>query len=54
MTKLEEIQYLVNNDKYSNEWQGAGMWEALLTVMSNSLEFSKEELDTLLQKAEDF
>lgn len=53
MTKLEEIEYLVANDKYSNEWTGTGMWEAVLTVMGNTMEFSKEELDRLIKKAED-
>lgn len=51
MTKIEEIEYLVANDKYGNEWQGAGMWEAVLTIMGNTMEFSKEDLDTLLEKA---
>ena len=28
--KLEEaIIYLANNSVYGNEWQGAGMWEAV-------------------------
>ncbi len=54
MKKIEEIQYLVDNDKYSNEWQGAGMWEAVLTVMGNKKRFSKKQLDDLLKKAEDF
>ena len=53
MTKLEEIEYLVAHDKYSNEWSGTGMWEAVLTVMGNTSEFSLEELDELLKKAED-
>lgn len=54
MTKIEEIQYLVDHDKYINEWSGAGMWEAVLTVMGNTSKFSKEKLDKLLEKAENF
>lgn len=52
--KLRAIEYLVANDKYRNEWQGAGMWEALLTVMGNNMEWTIEELDKLLKRAEDF
>lgn len=53
MTKIEAIEYLVKNDRYSNEWQGAGMWEAVLTIMGNDMDWDTEHLDELLQKAED-
>ena len=54
MNKLEAIQYLAKNSVYVNEWQGAGMWEAVLEILQ-----SKEEIldikyiNSLLKKAED-
>lgn len=54
MKKINAIQYLVDHDKYSNEWQGAGMWEAVLSIMGNTNEdWDKETLDMLLERAED-
>lgn len=50
MTKIEAIQYLVDHDKYEEEWSGAGMWEAVLTIMGNDMEWDKEELDKLLER----
>lgn len=53
MKKIDAIEYLVKNDKYTNEWQGAGMWEAVQTVMGNDMEWKESDLNELLKKAED-
>jgi len=55
MNHLKAIEYLIENDKYTDEWSGAGMWEALLSVMSASEnDLTKKYLDELLEKAEKF
>lgn len=55
MTKQKAIEYLVKNSVYSNEWQGAGMWEAVENVMNVSAKDRKlinyDWLDMLLTKA---
>jgi hypothetical protein len=53
MTQIEAVQYLVDHQVYTNEWTGAGMWEAVLTVMGNTMDWDKAHLDDLLKKAED-
>jgi hypothetical protein len=55
MTKIQALQYLVDNSVYGNEWQGAGMWEAVRSIMENTNDdWAKETLDMLLKRAEDF
>lgn len=55
MNQLEAIKYLAKNTKYSDEWSGAGMWEAVTTVLATEKKLlTKEYLDTLLKMAEDF
>lgn len=52
-TKWKAIQYLVANDRCSNEYTGAGMWLAVLAIMkSEDSERTTEFVDDLLEKAE--
>lgn len=54
-TKWQAIMYFVKHDQYTNEWSGAGMWEAVLTVMKSvGSEVDKKYLDDLLEKAKNF
>ncbi len=54
MNKLEAIEYLFENDKYTNEWTGAGMWEAVREVLGTKEPITKKWLDELLKTAENF
>jgi hypothetical protein len=56
MTIEEAVKYLVDNDKYENEWSGAGMWEAVLQVVKpeNAAILCEDFLDDLLEKAKNF
>lgn len=54
MEKLKAIEYLVSNDKENDEWSGAGMWHAVVDVITRSQNPTKEHLDMLLQEAENF
>lgn len=53
--KLEAIQYLFDHSVYGNEWQGTGMWEAVIYIMGkvDNYIFSKSDLDKLLKQAEE-
>ena len=53
-TKIGAINYLVKNNVYGNEWQGAGMYEAIAKIIEtpNKFRFSKEYLNSLLEEAE--
>lgn len=55
-TKIGAINYLVKNSVYSNEWSGAGMYEAIVEVVKapKKFRFSKDYLNSLLKKAEEF
>ena len=54
-TKIEAIDYLIANNKYANEWSGAGMYEAVVEVWkSEADEFEVRYLEDLLTKAENF
>lgn len=53
MDTLTAIKYLYNNDRYGNEWQGAGMWEAVCQVLKRpKKKWVKSELNQLLDDAE--
>ena len=52
--KLEAIKYLVDNSEYHDEWSGAGMWEAVVEVMTFDGVITQEYLKELLKKAEHF
>ena len=55
MTKLQAIEYLNKHSVYTDEWTGAGMWEAVEKLMkSTRTTFTKEYLDRLLKDANDF
>jgi hypothetical protein len=56
MKKIGAIKYLVKNNVYSNEWTGAGMYEAIAKVVEapEKFGFSKDYLNNLLKKAKDF
>ena len=55
MKKEEAIEFLVKYSVYGNEWQGAGMWEAVKKVMETpNKRITLEFLKLLLKKAEDF
>lgn len=52
MNKLEAVKYLVKHNEHNDEWSGAGMYIIIEEVINDSKEFfTKEELDTLLEKA---
>ena len=55
--KLEEaIIYLANNSVYGNEWQGAGMWEAveaLVVRIKTKKRVTESWLKLKLQEAKD-
>lgn len=51
--KLEAIEYIVANSVYGNEWQGAGMYEAVEKIIkSRKLYFPEKYLQRLLKEAE--
>ena len=52
-TRLEAIKYIWKNSVYGNEWQGAGMWEAVEKILQSiSAYFDEEYLNDLLREAE--
>lgn len=52
MNHLEAIKYLAEHSVYGNEWQGAGMWEAVTTVLATGRSLlTKDYLDILLKRA---
>ncbi len=55
-TKIGAITYLVKNSVYTNEWTGAGMYEAIREVVESpkGTRFKKEYLNTLLAQAKVF
>jgi len=53
MTKEKAIQYLVDNSVYGDEWSGAGMWHAVVSVMTSKPDITEERLQKLLQEAKD-
>lgn len=54
MKKLKAIEYLVKNSVYSNEWTGAGMYEAILNTLDKKGNITTQWLDTELIKAANF
>lgn len=53
MTIEEAIKYLIKHSVYGNEWQGAGMWEAVEELMKSGKKVTQSYLDKLLKEAED-
>lgn len=55
-TKIGAINYLVEHTVYSNEWTGAGMYEAIVKIVEapQKTRFKKDYLNILLKEAEDF
>ena len=52
INKLEALKYMVANGQRSDEWQEAGLCNALIIIiMSNEDTFQKTYLDDLLEKA---
>ena len=52
MTKLVAIKYLVKHNVYTDEWSGAGMYEAIEEVILYSPKnIAKRYLDKLLKQA---
>jgi len=52
--KLTAIGYLISNTKYTDEWSGADMYEAIEKVYKkNETTFEKSYLDRLLIEAEE-
>lgn len=52
--KIEAIEYLVANSVYGNEWQGAGMYEAVERIIKSSkLFYYERDLKRFLKEAED-
>lgn len=52
MSKLNALEYLIENSVYGDEWQGAGMWEAVLEMMKYEGKIRAIDLDKLLKEAE--
>lgn len=52
-TKIGAITYLVEHSVYSEEWSGAGMYEAIVKVVEapKTFRFSKDYLNCLLEEA---
>lgn len=55
-TKIGAINYLVKNSVYTDEWSGAGMYEAIKEIVDapKGSRFKKEYLKILLDKASNF
>ncbi len=54
MTQLEAIKYLAEHGIYSNEWQGAGLWEAVTTILVTGSKLLNEDyVKILLKRAEE-
>lgn len=53
MDQLEALEYLKKHSVYTDEWTGAGMWEAVEKVLDKK-GWSVAELNALLEKAENF
>ncbi len=53
MNTLEAIQYLIKNSKASNEWQEAGMWNAVIIVTIGNVRkfWTTAELQILIKNA---
>ena len=52
MSKIEALNYLVDNRTDFDEWSGAGMADAFIEVIKSQEEtFTKEFLDILLETA---
>lgn len=52
MTRLEAIQYLIQEGCYNSEWQEAGMWNAVCEVMAateSQFEGTYDEVGTWLE-----
>ena len=56
LSKFSAVKYIIKNEVYSDEWSGAGMYEALRTLVNNKtkLRFSTEYLNELLENAKKF
>ena len=55
MNKLEALRYLIDNESYTDEWSGAGMYHAVREVVdSKDDSFDEEFLNELLENAENF
>lgn len=50
---LDAIKYLVKNSVYSNEWTGAGMYEAIVKILP-SKRVKIKFLNQLLEEAKTF
>lgn len=55
-TKIGAINYLVKNEVYSDEWTGAGMYEAIVKIVKapKKFRFSNGYLNSLLENASKF
>ena len=57
MDKLEAIEYVVKNARTSSEWAEAGAFQLvckIVAVESFDFDWSKEELDELIEEAADY
>lgn len=51
MTKLEALEYLVENEWNTSEWKGASMYLGCRKIIASSkTSFTKDELDEILRK----
>ena len=53
MSRINSIKYLIKNNVYGNEWQGAGMFEIIIELMDYKGKIDEYYLKGLLKKAED-
>jgi hypothetical protein len=52
--KMEAIEYLIENNRASTEWQEAGMFDAIRTIIKTKYDkayFTKETLNKFLEEA---
>lgn len=51
MTKMEALEYLVENELHTSEWKGAAMYLGCRKIITSSnSSFTKDELDEILRK----
>ena len=52
LSQLEAIRWLDSHAVYGNEWQGAGLWEAVTTILATGPRLLTEDyVNILLQRA---
>lgn len=53
-TKYKAVKYLIKHNVYSDEWTGAGMYEAIVKLYNYKGIITRAYLDNLLKEASEF